>query len=153
MPSHFIIVVSDNKDEGHKLKANEIFRLLAMEKVWYFRDKGIGVNKISQGDRFIFYLAGIKGRLFAGSAIAASGVHIKGIGIASLVNIFNPDVVTLSGGLVGCFHHMEDAMRRSFRETAIAISRDHVRILTGTPGEDGGMLGAAILASENAGKG
>jgi glucokinase len=74
-----------------------------------------------------------------------------GIGIASLVNIFNPDVVSLSGGLLGCFHHMEKVMRSSFEENAIAISRGHVRILTGTLGEDGGMLGAAILASEGIG--
>ncbi|MDD3718972.1 MAG: ROK family protein [Actinomycetota bacterium] len=82
-----------------------------------------------------------------------SGWHL-GIGIASLVNIFNPDAVTLSGGLLGCLHHMEGAMRRSCEENAIAISRDHVRILTGTLGEDGGMLGAALLAREglNAGR-
>ncbi|MEW6553787.1 MAG: ROK family protein [Actinomycetota bacterium] len=75
-----------------------------------------------------------------------------GIGIASLVNIFNPDAVTLSGGLLGCFHHMEKAMRTSFDANAIAISRDHARILAGTLGEDGGMLGAAILARENLGR-
>jgi glucokinase len=79
-----------------------------------------------------------------------AGWHL-GIGIASLVNIFNPDVVTLSGGLLGCFHHMEEAMHRSCNETAIAISRSHVRILTGTLGDDGGMLGAALLARESIG--
>ncbi|MDI6831716.1 MAG: ROK family protein [Actinomycetota bacterium] len=79
--------------------------------------------------------------------------HHLGTGIASLVNIFNPDVVTLSGGLLGCFHHMEEAMLRSFRETAIAISRDHVRILRSTLGDDVGTLGAALLAREGAGAG
>lgn len=76
-----------------------------------------------------------------------AGWHL-GTGIASLVNIFNPDAVTLSGGLLGCLHHMEEAMRRSFEDNAIAISRDHVRILTGTLGDDSGMLGAALLARE-----
>ena len=74
-----------------------------------------------------------------------AGRHL-GTGIASLVNIFNPDVVTLSGGLLGCFRHMEEAMRRTFEESAIPISRRHVRILTGILGEDGGALGAALLA-------
>ncbi len=86
------------------------------------------------------------GEQTAREILEACGWYL-GIGIASLVNIFNPDAVTLSGGLLGCFHHMEKAMRGSFEENAIAISRDHVRILTGTLGEDGGMLGAAILAS------
>ena len=79
-----------------------------------------------------------------------AGWHL-GVGIASLVNIFNPDAVTLSGGLLGCFHHMEDAMHSSFEENAIDISRRHVRILTGTLGDDGGMLGAALLAFEGIG--
>ncbi len=91
------------------------------------------------------------GEKLAGDILEQAGWYL-GIGIASLVNIFNPDVVTLSGGLLGCFHHMERAMRASFEENAIAISRDHVRILTGTLGEDGGMLGAAILASESMGR-
>lgn len=82
--------------------------------------------------------------------LESAGWHL-GTGIASLVNIFNPDAVTLSGGLLGCLNHMESAMRLSFEETAIAISRDHVRILTGTLGDDGGMLGAALLAREGIG--
>jgi glucokinase len=87
------------------------------------------------------------GESMAVEILEQAGWHL-GTGIASLVNIFNPDAVTLSGGLLACFHHMEEAMRRSFEDTAIAISREHVRILTGTLGDDGGMLGAAILASE-----
>jgi glucokinase len=82
--------------------------------------------------------------------LEGAGWHL-GTGIASLVNIFNPDTVTLSGGLLGCFHHMEGTMRSSFEQNAIAISRRHVRILTGTLGEDGGMLGAALLAREGIG--
>jgi len=88
------------------------------------------------------------GESLALEILQRAGWHL-GTGIASLVNIFNPDVVTLSGGLLGCFHHMEEAMHRSIEETAIAISRDHVRILTSKLGDDVGMLGAAILASES----
>jgi glucokinase len=90
------------------------------------------------------------GEGLAREILEEAGWHL-GTGIASLVNIFNPDAVTMSGGLLGCFHHMEDAMRRSFEQNAIDISRRHVRILTSTLGGDGGMLGAALLASEGAG--
>lgn len=76
-----------------------------------------------------------------------AGRHL-GTGVAGLVNIFNPDAVTLSGGLLGCYHLMEERMRISFEGSAIPISRRHVRILTGTLGDDGGLLGAALLASE-----
>jgi glucokinase len=90
------------------------------------------------------------GESLAREILQEAGWHL-GTGIASLVNIFNPDVVTLSGGLLGCFHHMEETMRRSFEETAIAISRRHVRILTSTLGDEVGTLGAALLASESMG--
>jgi len=104
-------------------------------------------------DPEVFDAAAVCRHADAGESLATDILHRAGwhlgTGIASLVNIFNPDVVTLSGGLLGCFHHMEDAMYRSFEETAIAISRDHVRILTSTLGHDVGMLGAAILASES----
>jgi hypothetical protein len=55
--------------------------------------------------------------------------------------------VTLSGGLLASFHHMEESMRRSFEASAIAVNREHVRILKSTLGEDGGALGAALLAT------
>ncbi|NPV59481.1 MAG: ROK family protein [Actinobacteria bacterium] len=87
------------------------------------------------------------GDALARDILSTAGHHL-GTGIASLVNIFNPDAVTLSGGLLGCFHHMEGAMREAFEGTAIAISRDHVRILRSTLGNDGGTLGAALLALE-----
>lgn len=87
------------------------------------------------------------GDSLARELLAEAGWHL-GTGIASLVNIFNPDAVTLSGGLLGCFHHMEGPMRDAFAKTAIPISRDHAHILRGTLGDDGGALGAALLARE-----
>lgn len=88
----------------------------------------------------------------AGDALAreifSSAGHHLGTGIASLVNIFNPDAITLSGGLLGCFHHMEEPMLNAFRGSAIAISREHVRIMRSTLGDDGGTLGAALLARQ-----
>lgn len=93
-----------------------------------------------------------KGEALAREILEEAGWHL-GTGVASLVNIFNPDAVTMSGGLLGCFHHMEEAMRRSFGQTAIPISRRHVRILLSTLGDDVGMLGAALLAREGAGTG
>lgn len=86
------------------------------------------------------------GDRLAAKVLADAGRHL-GVGLASLVNIFNPDAVTLSGGLLGCYGHMEEPMRLAFEELAIPMSRRHVRILTSTLGGDGGVLGAALLAS------
>jgi glucokinase len=77
--------------------------------------------------------------------------HYLGVGIASLVNIFNPEAVTLSGGLLGAFSFLEGPMRSAVEENAIALSRRCARILLGTLGEDAGCLGAALLAESYTG--
>ncbi|MDI7251944.1 MAG: ROK family protein, partial [Actinomycetota bacterium] len=79
------------------------------------------------------------------SILRDAGKHL-GVGITSIINIFNPDTVTLSGGLLGCFGYMEEEMRLTVDGMAIPISRKHARILTSTLGDDGGTLGAALLA-------
>ncbi len=89
------------------------------------------------------------GNPLAVQILAEAGKHL-GYGIASLVNIFNPDVVTLSGGLLGCFGHMETQMMDVFDSFAIPISRRNVRILKTLLGDQGGQLGAALLALERA---
>ena len=105
-----------------------------------------------RGDPLAFRADDVERHAAAGDELALSilknaGKHL-GVGIASLINIFNPDAVTLSGGLLGCFQYMEEEMRMTVDGMAIPISRKHVRILTSTLGEDGGALGAALLARE-----
>lgn len=80
-----------------------------------------------------------------------AGKHL-GYGIASLVNIFNPDIVTLSGGLIDCLRYMEKPMLEVFEVHAIPISRHRVRIALTELGDEGGQIGAALLAQEAAGK-
>lgn len=104
-----------------------------------------------RGDPLAFRAEDVERHAAGGDELALSilrnaGKHL-GVGIASLINIFNPDAVTLSGGLLGCFHYMEEEMRMTVDGMAIPISRQHARILTSTLGDDGGTLGAALLAA------
>jgi len=68
-----------------------------------------------------------------------------GIGIGNLVNLVNPDMVTLSGGLMSSFHHMEEKVMSAVEEISIPVNYRRVRIRKGTLGEDAGQLGAALL--------
>lgn len=85
-----------------------------------------------------------RGERHAVQIMADAGRHL-GVGIASLVNVFNPDVVTLSGGLLGSFHHLEETMRLAVEELSVPISGRHVKVLTTSLGGEGGALGAAML--------
>jgi glucokinase len=73
-----------------------------------------------------------------------AGRHL-GVGIGNLVNLINPDIVTLSGGLLGSFAFMEEEMMSAVEETAIPVNYGKVEIRKGVLNEDAGRLGAALL--------
>lgn len=92
----------------------------------------------------VFHLAE-GGDAFAAKVLDETGRWL-GIGIATLVNVFNPDAVVLLGGLAGAWTRFRRALGESFRRHAIQPSRDRVRIQPGTLGNDAGLVGAALLA-------
>ncbi|MCA9864316.1 MAG: ROK family protein, partial [Thermomicrobiales bacterium] len=76
-----------------------------------------------------------------------NGGHVLGLALGSLVNVLNPDMVTLSGGLlqVGAML-LEPARRAMFSlaygpAAATALETTHL-------GDDAGLLGAAAVAFE-----
>ena len=75
------------------------------------------------------------------------GRHL-GMGIASLVNIFNPEVVTLSGGLLSAWGFFQAAMFRAVEENSIPLSLSAVKVARTALGGEAGALGAALLALE-----
>jgi glucokinase len=69
-----------------------------------------------------------------------------GVGIASLVNIFNPEVVAIGGGVIGAGELLLAPARAVVAERALPPSRDVVRIVPARFGVEAGMVGAAALA-------
>jgi glucokinase len=74
-----------------------------------------------------------------------------GIGIANVVNIFNPQVVVVGGGVIGAGELILAPAREVVAERALAPNRDEVRIVAAGFGAEAGMVGAAILAAEETG--
>jgi glucokinase len=71
-----------------------------------------------------------------------------GVGLSSLVNIFNPDVIVIGGGVVAAGELLLGAARAEMRDRALPPARDHVRVVAARFGEESGMLGAAVLARD-----
>jgi glucokinase len=71
-----------------------------------------------------------------------------GVGISSLVNVFDPDVVLIGGGVIAAGELVLEPARDEMRARALPPGRDHVRILPARFGEESGMLGAALLARD-----
>jgi glucokinase len=69
-----------------------------------------------------------------------------GVAIASFVNIFNPEVVVIGGGVMGAGELLLSAARSEMLRRALPPSRDIVEIVPAAFGVEAGMIGAAALA-------
>ena len=69
-----------------------------------------------------------------------------GVGIANYLNIFNPDVVVVGGGVVAAGDLLMEPARREAAARALPTMRDHARIVVASFGPEAGMVGAGALA-------
>ena len=74
-----------------------------------------------------------------------------GLGLVGLVNLLNPDVIVVGGGISGAGRFLLGPARRVVRERALPIPARHVRIVRSALGPDAGALGAAGEAFAAAG--
>jgi predicted NBD/HSP70 family sugar kinase len=71
-----------------------------------------------------------------------------GIGLATLVNVFNPTLVVLGGVFERIHPLVGDAVERVLAQRSLLASRELVRVVPGELGVDAPILGAAELAFE-----
>src|SRR4051794_16952970 len=81
----------------------------------------------------------------AGAAIDTIG-RALGVGIANLVNIFNPQVVVIGGGVIAAGELLLAPAREVMMERALSPGKDVVRVEAARYGPEAGMIGAALLA-------
>jgi glucokinase len=78
--------------------------------------------------------------------VAETGFWL-GVGIASLVNALDPELVVVGGGAMQADELLLDPARASFRDRLVgAAHRPEPRIVAATLGDDAGVVGAALLA-------
>jgi glucokinase len=69
-----------------------------------------------------------------------------GIGIANLINIFNPEMVVIGGGVKEAWDLFIDATRNEIKKRAFEYPAARTRIVPSVLGDDAGMVGAAAVA-------
>jgi len=74
--------------------------------------------------------------------------HRLGAGIASLVNIFNPEVVVVGGGFARAGELILPALLETLAVEALPPGRDLVRVVPAHFGPEAGMVGAALVGFE-----
>jgi len=89
---------------------------------------------LKRGDKFV-------------EKIIEEAAEYTGIAVANLINIFNPEVVVLGGGLM---QQLADDMMAVVVETAMDYAMDGtakgIEIIASDLGDDAGITGAAVLA-------
>jgi glucokinase len=78
-------------------------------------------------------------------AVALIGRRL-GVAIASFVNIFNPQVVVIGGGVIAAGELLLEPVRAEVAARALPPSKDEVEIVAAHFGIEAGMIGAATLA-------
>jgi glucokinase len=84
----------------------------------------------------------------AREVIARIGRHL-GVGITSLVNTFDPDVVIIGGGVVAAGELLLEPARDELHMRGLPPAREHAQVVLAHFGEESGMLGAALLARDS----
>jgi glucokinase len=93
----------------------------------------------------IVYEAGVAGDELAVEVFRRMGVYL-GIGIASLINLLNPEIIVIGGGVASGWKLFEKHMRQQVTERAFPLPARRVKILPAECGDNAGLLGAAKLA-------
>jgi len=88
-----------------------------------------------------------KGDALALEVVSQAATYL-GVGMVNLVNIFNPEMIIVGGGVSKMGDLLLNPARQVVKERAFQLSAQAVRIVPAQLGEDGGVLGAAVFAFE-----
>lgn len=98
------------------------------------------------------YEALVLGDRLAGE-IMGETARILGVGVANLLNVLNPDVVVITGGVTRAGDHLFAPLRKEVRRRAFRLASDACRIVPGELPETAGVVGAAgVFRSERGGR-
>jgi glucokinase len=80
--------------------------------------------------------------------VLSQAANYLGVGLVNLVNIFNPEMIVLGGGMSELGDLFIDPAKRVVAERAFPVSAQTVRIVTAQLGNEAGVYGAAVFALE-----
>jgi glucokinase len=72
--------------------------------------------------------------------------RLLGVGLSSISNIFNPEVIVVGGGAMAAGDLLLEPAREELRARGLPPNRDQVRVVPAKFGPEAGMLGAAVMA-------
>lgn len=84
-------------------------------------------------------------------ALAMEVMHetgtILGYGLSNVINLFNPEIIIVGGGMSAAGDRLLDSVRDTVAHHALKLSSDACTIIQAELGDRAGMIGAAVYAS------
>lgn len=80
--------------------------------------------------------------------VFSEAMRCLGIGVASVVNVFNPEIVVIGGGVSQAGEMVFDPVRRFVAEHTYKLAAASVQIVPAELGDAAGAVGAALFARE-----
>jgi glucokinase len=94
------------------------------------------------------FAAGLKGDELALEIFRRMGMYL-GIGLANLINILNPEIIVIGGGVVNGWDLFQKHMMQQVEERAFPLLAARVKIERAKCGDDAGLVGGGRLAISN----
>jgi glucokinase len=117
------------------------------------RDEVSALHRIVEGDLSRLTAATVYEAAKSGDALARELVRdtatFLGAGIANLLNVFNPDVVVIAGGVTQAGEPLFDPLRAEVRRRAFRPAVDACRIVPGELPGTAGVVGAVATFRES----
>jgi glucokinase len=92
-----------------------------------------------------------EGDLLVTRVMNEAGLYL-GIGLASLINLWNPECIVLGGGVLDRIDLLFNSAAEHARRMSLAAPAEHVDIVRAELGDNSGMIGAALLGEDRGGK-
>jgi glucokinase len=93
-------------------------------------------------------VAAARARHDEAAAVLGEMGHKLGAGIATLLNVFDPELIVIGGGFAGALDVLLPAALETIKRDALPPARDRVRVVPAELGEEAGMVGAGLIAFE-----
>jgi glucokinase len=103
------------------------------------------VHQLSDVTSALIYQAARNGEPIARQVMKDMG-SMLGIGIANLINIFNPNMIVIGGGVKDAWDLFIGATHEEIMKRAFQVPAERTEIVPSLLGDDAGMVGAAAGA-------
>lgn len=79
--------------------------------------------------------------------LAKTGYYV-GLGCANLIQLFNPQVLIIGGGIVSAGKWLLEPIQRTVQARALMVPASTCRLVRAELGDDAGIIGGAVLAAQ-----